>query len=292
VTGNAALGRITAARVRFTPSADRIAPKCWWMGRGAGMLAGMIKLILVAAFGLVIAGTAPQGAQPPWKGKNLKFFPADIKREVLVQRMREFSFALNVRCQYCHAGGDGISFDGVDFSSDEKPAKNKARAMLRLTDQVNKTLLPEVPSRATPAVSVDCVTCHHGLSLPKSLQTTLFEVVARDGAPAAAARYRELRTSDTLTGRYNFDEWEINELARRLAESGKTAEAIAMLEVNGEFYPKSPSIDYQIGELQLARGEKDKALARFKTTLQKAPDHERAKARVDELEKKDEREKK
>jgi tetratricopeptide (TPR) repeat protein len=130
------------------------------------------------------------------------------------------------------------------------------------------------------------------LSLPKSLQTTLFEVVAKDGAPAAAARYRELRTSDTLTGRYNFDEWEINELARRLAETGKTAEAIAMLELNGEFYPKSPSIDYQIGELQLARGEKDKALARFKVTLQKAPDHQRAKARVDELEKKAEREKK
>ena len=251
----------------------------------------MMKAIVVAAFALLVAGAAPQGPPQPWKGKNLKFFPPDIKREVLVQRMREFSFALSVRCQYCHAGGDGISFDGVDFSSDDKPAKNKARAMLRLTDQVNKTLLPDVPSRADPAVTVDCVTCHHGLALPKSLQTTLFEVVNKDGAAAAAARYRELRASDTLTGRYNFDEWEINELARRLAESGKTAEAIAMLEMNGEFYPKSASIDFLIGELQLARGEKDKALVRYRTALQKAPDHQRAKARIDELEKKDQPEK-
>jgi hypothetical protein len=256
------------------------------MGRGAGILACMMKLVFVATFGLVVAGAAQQGAQQPWKGKNLKFFPADIKREVLVQRMREFSFALNVRCQYCHAGGDGISFEGVDFSSDDKPAKNKARAMLRLTDQVNKTLLPEVPSRADPAVSVDCVTCHHGLALPKSLQTTLFEVVNKDGAPAAAARYRELRASDTLTGKYNFDEWEINELARRLAEAGKTAEAIAMLDMNGEFYPKSGAIDFQIGELQLARGDKDKALARYKTAQQKSPDDPRVKARIEQLEKK------
>jgi hypothetical protein len=286
VTATEAVGRITGGRVRFTPSVDRIAPKCWRMGRGAGILGRMIKLILVAACALVTSAVAQQSPQPPWKGKNLKYFPADIKREVLIQRMREFSFALSVRCQYCHAGGDGISFDGVDFSSDEKPAKNKARAMLRMTDQVNKTLLPEVPFRADPAVSVDCVTCHHGLSLPKSLQTTLFEVVNKEGVAAAAARYRELRSSDTLSGRYNFDQWEINELARRLAVAGKTADAIAMLEMNAEFYPKSAAIDFQIAELQLARGEKDKALARYRMTLQKAPDHPQAKARIEELEKK------
>jgi hypothetical protein len=247
----------------------------------------MLKLTLVAAFALMTSAVVqPQGASPPWKGKNLKYFPADITREVLIQRMREFSFALDVRCQHCHAGGDGISFDGVDFSSDEKPAKNKARAMLRLTEQVNKTLLPAVPFRAEPAVSVDCVTCHHGLKLPKSLQTTLFEIVNKDGAAAAVARYRELRSSDTLSGRYSFDEWEINELARRLADAGKAADAIAILEMNGEFYPKSPAIDFQIAELLLARGEKDRALARYRITLQKAPEHQRAKARIEELEKK------
>jgi hypothetical protein len=34
--------------------------------------------------------------QPPWSPKNLQFFQQDITREVLIQRMREFSFALNV----------------------------------------------------------------------------------------------------------------------------------------------------------------------------------------------------
>ena len=184
------------------------------------------------AIGAALALTAPAAARQdpaPWKGKNLQYFPADIQRDALTQRMREFSFALGVRCQHCHSGGDGVSFDGVDFSSDAKPAKNKARAMLKMTDQVNRTLLPQVPSRAEPRVQVDCATCHRGLPLPKTLQTTLYEIVKKDGAAAATARYRELRKTDTMTGRYNFGEWEINELARRLTEEKDTSSAIAIL---------------------------------------------------------------
>lgn len=243
------------------------------------------RLFVIVA---LLAASAPAAGQqqPPWKGKNLQYFPADINRDLLTQRMREFSFALGVRCQHCHSGGDGISFDGVDFSSDDKPAKLKARAMLRMTDEINTTLLPKVPSRAEPRVTVDCATCHHGVRLPKSLQTTLFEIATTDGAAAAIARYRALRTSDTLSGKYNFGEWEINELARRLTDAKKPEAAIALLEMNGEFYPKSPAIDYQIGELTLAAGDREKALASFRQALAKSPDDARLKARIAELEKK------
>jgi hypothetical protein len=246
-------------------------------------LIAMLAAVTRLAAGAPAAG---QPQQPPWKGKNLQYFPTDIKREVLVQRMREFSFALDVRCQYCHSGGDGISFEGVDFSSDDKPAKVKARAMLRMTEEINTTLLPKIPSRAEPRVSVDCATCHHGVRLPKSLQTTLFEIATTDGTPAAIARYRALRGSDTLSGKYNFGEWEINELARRLAEAKKPDAAVAMLEMNGEFYPKSVAIDVTIGEIRLAAGDRDRALASFRQALAKAPDDARLKARIAELEKK------
>jgi hypothetical protein len=46
--------------------------------------------------------------------------------------MRHFSFALDVRCQYCHLGGDGVSFDGVVFESDDDPDKVKAKRKTRL----------------------------------------------------------------------------------------------------------------------------------------------------------------
>ena len=240
---------------------------------------------------LVITGNreprVPQApSQPPWTPQNLQYFPKTITREALVQRMREFSFSLGVRCQYCHAGGDGVSLDGVNFGSDDKPAKVKARAMLRLVDQINGPVLAALPSRAEPKVAVDCVTCHRGLPLPKTLQTTLWEVVNKDGAAAATTRYRELRANQSLTGRWNFGEWEINELARRLRDAGKLEDAIAILEMNGEFYPKSPDIDFHIGEMHLARGEKDKALARYRATLEKAPNYAPAKMRIAELDKK------
>jgi hypothetical protein len=55
--------------------------------------------------------------------------------------------------------------------------------------------------------------------------------------------------------------------------------------MNGEFYPKSAEIDFLVAELHRERGERDQALARYKKTLEKAPNHQRAKARIAELEK-------
>ncbi len=245
-----------------------------------------MRCILFAVTALLIA--APAGAQTPqstWKGENLQFFPKDIGRQELTQRMREFSFALNVRCQYCHSGGDGVSFDGVNFASDEKTAKIKARAMLHLVDQLNHNILPQLPSRAEPRVDVTCATCHRGLALPKSLQTTLLEVIDKDGIPAAVARYRKLREDTLVAGKYSFDEWEMNELARRLVEAKKAEAAIAMLELNGEFNPKSAAIDFQLGELHRERGEREPAIRAYRSALTKQPDLQPAIRRLAELEK-------
>ena len=246
------------------------------------MRLGLAVVVVLATSGWAFA----QSPQTPWKGENLQFFPKDISRERLTQRMREFSFALNVRCQYCHAGGNGVSFEGVNFASDEKPAKVQARAMLRMVDQLNSAMLPQLPSRAEPRVNVDCVTCHHGLALPKSLQTTLLEIVDKEGVPAAAARYRALREEGLVQGRYNFGEWEMNELARRLSEAGKSEAAIAMLQLNGEFNPKSGDIDFFIGEMRRERGERDLAVESYRAALAKAPKHQGAERRLAELEKK------
>lgn len=222
-------------------------------------------------------------AQIPAMFTNLQHFPKDISREALVQQMREFSFALGVRCQHCHAGGDGVSFEGVRFDSDEKPAKQKARAMLRLVDELNGKLLPAIPARAEPAVSVTCATCHRGSPLPRTLDQELERIINAEGADAAAKRYRDLRGSAHL-GRYNFGEWTVNELARRLWIDRKNLDAaIAMLRLNGEYYPKSADIDVMLGEIYVAKGDTESAIARFKTALDKAPDHARAKARLGEL---------
>lgn len=246
----------------------------------------MPRWTLVLSFIVLVA--APSGAQSPpapWKAENLQYFPKDISRQQLTQRMREFSFSLGVRCQHCHSGGNGVSFEGVSFAADDKPAKTTARAMLRMIDQLNNVTLAQLPSRAQPRVVVDCATCHRGVLLPKSLQTTLFEIVEAQGAPAAIAKYRELRTDATL-GRYNFGEWEINELARRLSDAGKADAAIAILEMNGEFYPASAEIDVMIGEQYRRLGDRDRAIQRYRAALAKSPQNGMAKQRLEEMEKK------
>jgi hypothetical protein len=243
----------------------------------------MRRCLYASLITVFAATTAFAQQQTPWRGENLQHFAKDISRPELMQRMREFSFALDVRCQYCHTGGDGISFDGVVFASDEKPAKVKARAMLRMVNELNSKLLAAVPSRAEPRVVVGCATCHRGSALPKSLQTTLFEIVEKDGADAAVAQYRTLRQNTMVSGKYNFGEWEINELARRLTEAGNSAAAIAMLEMNGEFYPKSADIDFTLGELHRGRGENDQAIRRYRAALEKNAQHQAAKRWLAEL---------
>jgi hypothetical protein len=243
-----------------------------------------VRLLTVAA--LVVPLACPAAAQTPAAPpplENLQHFPKDISRERLVQRMREFSFALNVRCQYCHIGGDGVSFEGVNFASDEKPAKRAARFMLRMVDTLNETTLAAVPTRRNPPVKVDCVHCHRGSAVPTTLAAELTRVIDASGIPAAVTRYKELR-NDMTSGRFDFGEWSMNELARSLMEQDKTEAAIAMLELNAEYYPKSASIDMGLAELHRQRGEKDKAIARYRMVLQKDPKNVPARRALEALE--------
>jgi hypothetical protein len=56
--------------------------------------------------------------------------------------------------------------------------------------------------------------------------------------------------------------------------------------MNAEFYPKSGDLQFQIGELLLAKGMKDEALERYRGALILLPEHPGAKRRIAELDKK------
>src|SRR5262245_1343443 len=106
------------------------------------------SLMIVIGFVFLIVPFTSPVAQIPEKFENLRYFPRDIPRDSLLQTMRGFSFALGVRCQYCHAGGDGVSFEGVNFASDEKPTKRNARFMLRMVDSLNAHAFSGLPRRS------------------------------------------------------------------------------------------------------------------------------------------------
>lgn len=237
----------------------------------------------IVTVGLAVVSAHQLPAQIPERFQNLQVLPTGIARDSLVQIMRGFSFALGVRCQYCHAGGDGISFAGVSFDSDDKPAKRKARFMLRMVDSLNRVVLAALPDRTDPPVTVQCVTCHRGLSKPTTLQAVLMKTIEESGVDSAIKQYRGLRERTALNGYFDFTEWRINELARHLVAAGKTAEAIAIMEMNAEFNPRSVSIPFELGEWYRQRGEKDKAIAAFQRVLQINPDNQQARQRLTEL---------
>ena len=122
---------------------------------------------------IVLLMSAPSFAQntfPPASFKNLQVLPKDSSASVVVGTMKGFAMNLGVRCQFCHVGKEGLPLAEFDFVSDEIPQKKTARIMMRLTDDINKTLDAGVPRAAGAEARVTCMTCHRGKSKPTNLK--------------------------------------------------------------------------------------------------------------------------
>ncbi len=121
----------------------------------------MIALMMAAG----IAATKPPADEHPHK--NLKILPKNISHEDLDKVMDEFKEALGVKCNFCHAADKDSSSHHLDFASDEKPEKNIARQMMKMTIKINKKYFSYNKSADGKAEqSVQCVTCHHGNANP------------------------------------------------------------------------------------------------------------------------------
>lgn len=77
----------------------------------------------------------------------------------------EFEDGLGVTCGFCHANAkDG---HGLDFASDEKPEKEIARGMMRMTLGINKKYFrAKHPAIGSNALTITCTTCHKGEASP------------------------------------------------------------------------------------------------------------------------------
>ena len=237
---------------------------------------------LVVLIGLVSIGPPHGSAQIPDRFTNLRVLPATIRRDSLVGIMRRFSLSLGVRCQYCHVGGDGISFAGVEFAKDDDPDKLKARFMLRMVDSLNRAVLPQMPGASAKPLAIECKTCHRGSAKPYLLTQELEQVRDSAGIAAAVARYRALRQNEAMEGRYDFGEWEINLWIETLIAAGRTADAIAASELNLEFFPTSVSLLASLGRLYEPT-DRSKAISYFERALQTKPEPPGLRRRVDSL---------
>lgn len=197
-------------------------------------------LVLVALCAAFLLPVAARAQWPPESFENLQVLPKDIALQELFQTMSGFTRALGVRCSYCHVGDEGASLDEYDFVSDDKATKRTARQMLRMVGRINDTFLEDLDTRRAPGVTVQCATCHRGVSRPRMIEDILGEAYDSYGIDSTVTTYRRLRERYYGRFAYDFGEVPLVTTAAQIAERDATDDALRLLELNVEMNPDSP----------------------------------------------------
>ena len=123
---------------------------------------------------LTVSATLTVKQESKHEFENLKVLPKDISEEQLSMVMDAFKASLGVKCSYCHpVAADSSKGRHLDFVSDAKPEKLRAREMMLMTAEINKTFFNPAHSDRTDTLhTVMCYTCHRGISKPD--QAALF----------------------------------------------------------------------------------------------------------------------
>jgi uncharacterized membrane protein len=114
-----------------------------------------------------------------------------------------------------------------------------------------------------------------------SIAETLSATIATSGIDAAAKQYHDLKAVPPST--YNFDEDELNALGYQLIHTKHFKEAIRILQLNVEAYPKSSNVYDSLGEAYMDDGDKQEAIANYQTSLELNPKNSGATAMIRKL---------
>jgi len=234
-------------------------------------LAHALVIHAMLVFVHLLGPPAVAGQFPPDSLQNLQVLPKDIAVAELIDVMRGFATGLGVRCQHCHSGEEGQPLAEFDFVSDDKPEKRKAREMIRMVAQINERYLAGLEERGSPAVDVACVTCHRGQARPVLIEDALKQAVAREGAAGGVAKYRELRRRYYGSHTYDFREFVLVTVAKDLWEQDKREAAVALANLNLEFYPESGPTHTLLGQAYAELGDHDRAIAHLEKALEINP---------------------
>jgi len=242
----------------------------------------MRRLVSVSVMFATAALTAPaahaQAQQPP-PLTNLQLYPKDIPRPELIATMQGFTQALGVQCTYCHVG-EAPQFD---FASDAKPQKSVARKMILMSREITAKL-PEITGKpASDVTRLRCATCHRGLAVPRLLPDVLTDTINKSGVAAAVQQYRDLRKRYYGGQSYDFSENALVPVALQLSNANKPDEALALLQLNMEYYPNHAPTYSAVAQAYLKKNDKEDAIKNFEKALQLDPNNQPARRQLEQL---------
>jgi len=210
--------------------------------------------------------------------------PAPATPDRLLE-MQAIAAALGVRCDYCHAAGHDAP---RPVTAAGRPRQDVALEMMAMTRALNDAVVKATGKAAADTVRVQCVTCHRGVPIPRQLPDIIWQTALQQGAGAAVKQYRDLRAQFYGRGSYDFGEDSILMVAERLADA-QPAIAIALMEMNLEFYPKSVRSHIVLAQAQARHQEGAAAIATLRKALEIEPENGTVKGRLLQLERQFER---
>jgi photosynthetic reaction center cytochrome c subunit len=142
-----------------------------------GLLAGLLGF---AALGIAVRtpsqdlGSSRTGVaalstphESPSKPKNLRVLPQDSSAADIEILMDRYGQELGVKCEYCHT--QDPQTQKLDYVSDDNPAKQTARVMIAMLDEINSKYLAQLDDQKY-AVPVSCGNCHQGQADPPTFE--------------------------------------------------------------------------------------------------------------------------
>ena len=136
--------------------------------------------LFVIASAVWLAGAALVAQAPPAGGgrqggaaqapMDLKVLPKSWSRQQVGALMNTFNTSLGVQCSHCHAEDPNAPPPAagqnprLDYALDTKPEKEVARAMIKMTMDLNAAA--RRPGDEASVEKLSCFTCHRGDTAP------------------------------------------------------------------------------------------------------------------------------
>ena len=251
------------------------------MSRTPALVLGIFVAAAVSAAAQAPAGGAQTPPPPPMT--NLQIIPKDTPRPQVLQQMQAIAASLGVQCNNSHVieGRGGRN----DMAADDKPTKKAARGMMLLSREINSKL-PESIGKAPEATTrVGCATCHRGVPIPKQITDVVTDAASAGGAAAGLAKYRELREKFYGGQSYDFSENGLLATAQRAIAANKPDDALAYLQANVDYYPKSARSYLAMSQAHLAKQDKAGAIKDLEKALDLDPNNTQAKTQLETIKK-------
>lgn len=214
----------------------------------------LVLPLLIFGTALAVSAQPAENAPAPRQGSDPN----------IIASMPEIARALGVRCTYCHLARRGMRI--------AEPKKDIARTMIEMTREINLKIQAATGKPATEATEVTCITCHRGVTIPGQLTDILIKTAGENGTDSAIAQYRDLRSRYYGRQSYDFGEDTLLVLAQRVGYRSAD-EAIAVLQLNLEFNPKSVRSYSQLAFAYARKRDDDKAIAYLNKALEIDPEN-------------------